>query len=114
MKTKFSNSWETHNITPEVGRYAERLGLDCMSTGGGCDYVCRFFPIHESDEKVEVTLASDEDGLSPKTLDERCSVLIHMGSGGAPSPWLQFDFKDAREAMKWMKDMPLGAAGLPD
>lgn len=109
MKTKFKNYWQTHNITPEVGKYAEKLGLECTATGGGCDYVCRLFPPADRfGTYVQVTLSSNKDGLSPKTLSEPCSVQIHIGEAG--TTWLEFDFDNARDAMKWMREMPIGAA----
>lgn len=123
MKAKFNNYWETHNISREVGRYAENLGLECLSTGGGFDYIYRRGPTMNvprrqprgrtnCGDEVEITLVSDNDG-SPKTLDEACSVCIHMGNGGTQVPWLQFRFPNARDAMRWMKEMPLTSAGVP-
>ena len=105
MKT--TAHWKTHNIAPEVGKYAENLGLDCVSTGGGFDFIFRRF-----DCGAQATL-TDECGRSPKSLDEPCSVLLHLGSGGEPVPWVEFRFKDAKDAMKWMKKMRPEAIGIP-
>lgn len=106
MNATSVNSWEDYDISPEVGMYADEIGLD-FTTTNGLDFVCRFFDLGNP---VEVLLS--KEGKSPDKIDEPCTVIIHIGNRGTPRPWLQFCFKDAREAMRWMKNMPLGAAGL--
>ena len=100
-------NWKTHNIAPGVGKYAENLGLDFVGTGGGFDFVFRRF-----DSGAQATL-SDEYGRPPASLNEPCSVLLHLGCGGEPVPWVEFRFKDAKEAMKWMKKASPAAIGIP-
>lgn len=100
-------NWKTHNIAPSVGKYADNLGLECISTGGGFDFIFRKF-----DCGAEATLTGAY-GQSPKSLDEPCSVLLHLGSGAESVPWVEFRFKDAKDAMKWMKKMNPEAIGIP-
>lgn len=99
------SSWKTHNISPSVGKYAENLGLECISTGGCFDFVFRKF-----DCGAEATL-TNECGKSPGSLDERCSVLVQLGEGARPVPWMEIRFKDAKQAMKWMKKTNMCAMG---
>lgn len=101
-------NWKNHNVSKEVGKYAENLGLECVSTGGGFDFVFRSFG-----STAQATL-TDECGRSPISLDDRCSVLIHLGDASTPVPWIEFRFKDAREAMKWMKKANPVAIGRPE
>lgn len=99
--------WKAYNIAPKVGKYADSLNLEYISTGGGFDFVFRGFG-----GTAQATL-TDECGRSPKTLEEQCSVVIHLGDASTPVPWIEFRFKDAREAMKWMKRANPVAIGVP-
>lgn len=107
MKTKFANNWHIHNIPAEIGKYAEKLGLECLCTGGGCDFVHRKFPCG-----VQAILSSPEDGQCPDSLDEPSSVTVYQDEDW--TVWVDYQFKDARAAMKWMKEMNPVACGTVD
>jgi len=95
---KAKNKWQGHNIDRSIGEHAESIGLKCICTGGGQDYVYRRF-----DCGVEATLTSCKHGGSPDTMHEPCSVVLRMGAlGDSSGPWLEISFDNATVAMDWM------------
>jgi hypothetical protein len=102
-KNAFRNYWQSHNIPKKIGVYAESLGLACVSTGGGYDYVYREFPCG-----AEAILSSSCETGCPNDLKEPSTVTVYQVHDPDESTWrtgVEYGFKDARSAMRWMKDM---------
>jgi hypothetical protein len=60
------------NINIDIQNYAERIGLDTIATGGGCDYVYR-----KLDNGWEVIISDPYDCSSPDTLDDPACITIY-------------------------------------
>lgn len=90
------NHWETYNIAREIGKFADKLGLECLSTGGNCDFIVK--SLSEDNEVMAVLSAVGQD--SPDTLSEPCFVGIKLDDQWMKS--VEIKFKSAREAMRFM------------
>lgn len=104
------NYWETHNITREIGKFADKLGLECLATGGNCDFIVK--SLSENNEIMAVLYAVGQD--SPDTLAEPCYVGIKLDSQWVKS--VEIKFASAREAMRFMAKltdvMPINVGDL--
>lgn len=88
-----------HNINNTILNHAKSLGLEPCATGGGCDFMCRYF---DDDGATCLVLASTEDlCFSPDTLDEPSTVAIYLND----PEWTKgtfIDFGSATDAMAFM------------
>ena len=96
------------SISDEVFEYAEKQGLEIISTGGGFDYVIRTVEVEREKGKYYIdmilTMAEHADS-SPETLKEPAKVIQfftdedHQWYNG-----VELQFKTAKKAIKFMKN----------
>lgn len=94
------------NISKKIWEAAEKLGLDYIPTGGGCDYVWRELGKGQNRMRdgrgVDLVLASQEDfGCSPDELSEPSVVAIYVNDPEWRDGTFVY-FKTASKAMKFM------------
>jgi len=80
------------NISPEIMKYAEKLGLEAVATGGGCDYI-----------GLTMVLVSADGFDSPDSLDEPAVLCFPFGEdnpSGLPFPTAM----EAMEAMEAIRE----------
>jgi hypothetical protein len=93
------------NIPQEIRVAAMRYAnLHEVETGGGCDYIARELPGHQS--HGQMLLMAPGDGGSPFTLDEPCEVWFRHRDN-QEAGWA-FEFPNSHAAMAFMA-APLGA-----
>ena len=96
MKDKGSkNNWECHNIPKQIGRYADKLGLDCLATGGNCDFIVK--PLGKG---LSAVLRSAQGPDCPDDLKEASIVSIKLDEEWEKS--VNILYKTAREGMNFM------------
>jgi hypothetical protein len=93
------NYWELHNIGKQVGEYADRLGLECIATGGNCDYIVK--SLKDDNEMIAVLVS--EFSECPDTLNEVAWVSIKLNSSWVES--VELKFESARKAMQFMANI---------
>jgi hypothetical protein len=110
MKRKHSNNdWESHNITKEIGQYADKLGLDCICTGGNCDYIYRDMvksfgsETNSSNDYLAVVLYDAEGGECPEKLSSPSYVSIKLDRDWIAS--VDMKFPNAKKAMEFMGNL---------
>jgi len=96
------NYWESHNITREIGMFADSLGLDCLATGGNCDYIIKRLGNNNENPENEMmaVLGSAEGPECCDKLSEKCYVSIKLDSDWQKS--VDIEFETARQAMRFM------------
>ena len=100
MKTTTSkNYWECHNIGKQVGEYADKLGLECIATGGNCDFIVKSL----SKENEMIAVLVSEFCECPDTLNENAWVSIKLDSSWVES--VELKFESARKAMQFMSSL---------
>jgi hypothetical protein len=100
MKYKLSkNYWESHNIGKQIGEYADKLGLNCIATGGNCDFIVK--SLSEENEMIAVLVS--EFSECPDTLNEVAWVSIKLNSSWVES--VELKFESARKAMQFMASL---------
>jgi len=104
MKKISKNYWECHNIGKTIGEYADKLGLDCLATGGNCDFIVKSL---SKDNEMMAVLVS-EFCECPDTLDEIAWVSIKLNSSWVES--VELKFESARKAMQFMASIKDSAA----
>jgi hypothetical protein len=97
--TKSKNYWELHNIGKQVGEYADKLGLECIATGGNCDYIVKSL---SKDNEMIAVLASDFYEC-PDDLNEVAWVSIKLDSSWVKS--VELKFESVRKAMQFMASL---------
>lgn len=98
MKDKLSkNNWECHNIGKSIGQYADKFNLECMATGGNCDFIVKRFY-----NGILAVLVS-EFCECPDRLDESAWVSIKLDSEWEKSVDLKFE--SVRKAIQFMSSM---------
>lgn len=88
------NYWESHNIGKQVGEYADKLNLECIATGGSCDFIVKRF------YNGIVAVLVSEFCECPETLNEVAWVSIKLNSSWVES--VELKFESARKAMQFM------------
>jgi hypothetical protein len=96
MKKISKNYWECHNIGKIIGEYADKLGLDCIATGGNCDFIVKSL----SKENEMMAVLVSEFCECPETLNEVAWVSIKLNSSWVES--VELKFESARKAMQFM------------
>ena len=111
------------NITEEVLKKAESLGLDAITTGGGMDYVWiripksdyrdAFSPKDDSISKdategLDVILMNNNGDGSPECIDEPCIVGIYFNESW--NKGITFHFSSCMKAMDFMIQLKRGIA----
>jgi len=105
MKSKLSkNYWESHNIGKQIGKYADKLGLDCIATGGNCDFIVK--SLSEENEMIAVLVS--EFSECPDTLNEVAWVSIKLNSSWVES--VELKFESAKKAMQFMASLKDGSS----
>jgi len=99
MKKLSKNYWELHNIGKQVGEYADKLGLECIATGGNCDYIVK--SLRDDNEMIAVLVS--EFCESPDTLREVAWVSIKLDSSWVKS--VELKFESVRKAMQFMASL---------
>lgn len=80
------------NINPEIIQLAESLGLECISTGGGIDYVWKRF-----DNGMEAIVCDWQDAGSPLELCDECDLMIW--DDDAWQSWTSLRFRTTTSAI---------------
>ena len=80
------------SINPEIVQLAESLGLECIATGGGIDYVFKRF-----DNGMEAIIADREDAGSPDDLASPCDLIIWKDD--AWESWFTLRFRSTSSAI---------------
>lgn len=108
MKDKLSkNGWESYNIGKKIGQYADKLKLECLATGGNCDFIVR--SLRDDNEMMAVLVS--EFCETPDTLEEVAWVSIKLDSQWEKS--LDLKFESVRKAMRFMSEIKeVGAINL--
>ena len=91
------------NISQDIQDWAEHLGLDLLSTGGGFDYVFR--KLADGDKECDVIVVCRERDGSPVDLDEPACLNFYLDENW--TDYISIPFRSARAAMTAM-------AGLAD
>ena len=88
------------NISKEIAEYAEKLELDWIATGGGCDFIAKenIGPHYQS--QIDCWLIAQEGPDGPDTLDEPSILSIRFGDN--MDQMVDLFFATAREAMDAM------------
>jgi hypothetical protein len=95
------NNWEGYNIPRKIGVYADKLGLECLATGGNCDFIVK--SIRDDNEMTAVLIS--EFSECPDTLEEIGWVTIQLDSEWIKSVDIKFDsVKTAMQFMSKIKD----------
>jgi len=93
------NYWELHNIGKQVGEYADKLGLECIATGGNCDFIVKSL----SKENEMIAVLVSEFSECPDNLNEVTWVSIKLNSSWVES--VELKFESARKAMQFMASL---------
>lgn len=96
MKKPSKNNWEFHNIGKQIGEYADKLGLDCIATGGNCDFIVKSL----SKENEMMAVLVSEFCETPDSLDEIAWVSIKLNSSWVES--VELKFESVRKAIQFM------------
>lgn len=80
------------NINPEIVQLAESMGLECIATGGGIDYVFKHF-----DNGMEAIITDREDAGSPDDLTSPCDLIIYMDNNW--ESWFTLRFRSTSSAI---------------
>ena len=97
MKKNSKNYWESHNIGKQIGEYADKLSLECIATGGNCDFIVKRF------YNGMVAVLVSEFCECPDTLNEVAWVSIKLNSSWVES--VELKFESARKAMQFMANI---------
>ena len=90
------NQWEVYNIPKKIGVYADKLNLECLATGGNCDFIVK--SIRDDNEMTAVLIS--EFSECPDTLEEIGWVTIKLDSEWIKSVDIKFD--SVKTAMQFM------------
>lgn len=88
------------NITEEILREAERLGLDAMATGGGNDFISKEVGENEDGSPRFLVLSAGDTSGSPDRLSEKSDLLVMLNENWTDQ--VAMSFKTAKEAMAAM------------
>ena len=98
------------NINPEIQQAANKAGLNMVGTGGGFDYVIRYF-----DNGIEAIIAYPEDAGSPDSLDDPAEVyFFDLREDGSwnDEPLYVGEFDTTAAAIHALASIPLSGMDL--
>ncbi len=98
-----------HNIPESIIRKAEKLDLDALSTGGGIDYIVKYFGENQDNSPRVAYLRNYEDAGSPERINAKAWVVIGLNSDWSDS--LDITVRTASEGLDLMAQM--GPSGAP-